>query len=252
MKNENETQLVPSEVPPPGDAVSGEQENFKSVHEFAENEHWAIVDGLKRLGADWVALTLRVKYFKEKKLYREIIDLETGKPFCRFDEWAKSTLCMSVSSVFAQLKTLRALAGIVPEAKLARMTRQNAHALARLKEANKPVDAAVVDDAAELTEAAFKARYENESSTAEKTPETVPLCQLGPFAVSHETVELFKQALETAKRNAVQTGQEAQDDSAIAAIAHAYLAVPHEAPLDLLLPAGGTEGSDAAARTTLM
>ena len=52
MKNDNETQLVPYKVPADGDAVSGEQESIKSLHEFAENEHWAIVDGLKRLGAD--------------------------------------------------------------------------------------------------------------------------------------------------------------------------------------------------------
>ncbi len=248
---ENQTQLVVSANHAQAEAVLGEQENVISLREFAEREHCAILNGLKRLANDWVALAVRVQQFKEKKLYREITDPETEKCFTRFDQWANFTLRPSVSSIFAQLKTLRELSGIVPQEKLARMTRQNAHELARMKSVDKIIDDVVIEDAAQLTAAEFKSRYSNENGAqAEQSSETT-FCQLGPFMVTKSTAALFKLAIDVAKQEAAQTEQNMDDDAAIGAIARVYLAAPYTT-LCLALPDAGTEAKEASAPTSVM
>ena len=245
---ENQTQLVVSANHAQAEAVLGEQENVIFLREFAEREHWTILNGVKQLANDWVALAVRVQRFKAKKLYLEITDPETGKCFTRFDQWANFTLRPSVSSIFAQLKTLRELSGIVPEQKLARMTRQNAHELARMKKVNKVIDDAVIEDAAELTAAQFKSRYSNENGAPAVQASETTFCQLVPFMVTQGTVALFKHALDAAKHNAARTGREVDDETAVKAVAHAFLD-SHLPALNFLLPESSSQASEAPMST---
>lgn len=202
--------------------------------ELALQEHHKIIDNWNQLGQDWVAFTRRVQKFKHDKLFRYIADPATGSPFTRFDGWAKSFLGHSASKIFADLKVLRELGGVVSDPKLAQMSKQNAHQLLRRKQQNKVVDAVVVEDAAHLKAAEFAARYPLQGNS-EAGKDGNEVCYLGPFQVSEKTAELFSRALDIAKRHCESIGQSGIDD-VIAALAQSFISTHDESGVGYLLP----------------
>lgn len=196
-------------------------------HEFAVLEHNKIIEDWNQLGQNWITLTRRIQKFKQAKLFKYIPDPATGSTFTRFDAWAHCFLGHSVSKVFADLKTLRELKGVVSDPELALMSKQNAGHLARRKQQNQPVDAVILDDANHLKAAEFAARYPVQG-TSEAGKSGPGLCKLGPFTVSETTAEIFSLALNIAKRHCEGVGQHEIDD-ALALIAQTFICA-QEAP----------------------
>lgn len=158
-----------------------------TCQEFAVKEHNEIIVNWNQLGQNWMALTRRVQKFKQAKLFKFIPDPATGSTFTRFDSWARCFLGQSASKIFSDLKTIRELNGVVPDPKLAQMSKQNARHIVRRKQHNKPVDAEILEDATQLKAAEFAARYPvQENSNAGNNG--TEICQLGPFSVSEETL----------------------------------------------------------------
>lgn len=204
---------IESPIPEDGNAMVSVSHRDKDCRDFALLEHAEIVETWHQLGRDWVAFTRRVRTFKDAKSFRFILDPVSGLPFTRFESWAKAFLGQSVSGIFADLKTLRELKGVLSDPELALMSKENARHLVRRKQQNKLVDAVILDDAAHLKAAEFVARYpvEDTSKAGKSGPE---LCQLGPFTVAETTAEIFSLAINVAKRQCEGIGQ-AGVDSAI-------------------------------------
>jgi hypothetical protein len=193
--------------------------------QYAMNEHNKISSRYHQTKESWMNLARQVAEFMRRKLYRYIIDPETHHPFTRVDDWARSVFGKSPATVFADMEIIRELDGVVSDGELATMTKTNAKKLARRKKQNKLIDNTVVQAATTCTACEFEQRYGSDQEP-QGTPSAVR-CQLGPFQVSVETVDLFRKALAATGLWSASSGDDGQDDPAIAELARAYLALPH-------------------------
>lgn len=197
-----------------GRVVCRRSASIEPRQELAQKQQAEIIEAIKNLHHHWVNLVRKVEAFRDQKLFLHIVNPTTGKCFKRLDEWGRHTLGISASRMFADLKVVHELTGIVEDQKLAKMTKQNAYELIHLKRAHQPIHPWVIEDAITLTYEQLRARHSILPAPPGARQKDLTR-QLGPYEVSEETFRLFKKALDAAKRSAKRLGEPALNDSGL-------------------------------------
>jgi len=198
------------------------QEYAPDPHELARKAQAEILEAMLQCHRDWVALIRKIENFRDSRLFQHVIDPETGKPFTRIDEWGHRMLRISPAKLFADLRVVHQLNGVVSDERLARMPKGNAVELARRKQANQPIDGTLVEDAIKLSLSQLRTRHPAPTTRASTRPQECT-ARLGPYRVTEETARLFQKAFSLATRSLASSGEPSHSDRAIAIIARQYL-----------------------------
>src|SRR5689334_6044212 len=77
--------------------------------------HGEIVAEANDLRKRWTSLARKCLQFREAKHYKKVKNQETGKLFTSFVEWAQVVFDQSKSTLFAMIRIVRTLDGVVKD-----------------------------------------------------------------------------------------------------------------------------------------
>ena len=183
--------------------------------------HREIVSEAGELCKKWTVLARKCLQFREAKHYKKVTNAETRKPFTSFTQWAEFVFKKSKSTIFAATRIVRELDGLVPDADIEAMPKENAETLVEAKAEGEPitpqlVEAAKTEPAKELRKKIASVRQIDEDKKAVASTR-----KLGPYRVSALTAAQFERALSIAtEKTASESGEET--DRAIALIATTF------------------------------
>jgi hypothetical protein len=185
--------------------------------------HVEIVSEANDLRKRWTALARKCVQFRVAQHYKKVKNQETGKPFTSFAEWAQVVFDQSKSTLFAMIRIVRTLDGVVKDEDMEEIGKEKSEILTEAVKAGEEItpeltEAAKNASARELRKRIPKLRLVDEKKKAAASTRT-----LGPYRVAVKTADQFELALSTAvEKTAGDSGE--QTDRAIAFIATTFFA----------------------------
>jgi hypothetical protein len=189
----------------------------------AQKLHREIVAAASDLQKKWTVVARKCLTFREAKYYKKVVSPDTGKPFTSFTQWAKSIFDQSKSTLFAAVRIMRELDGIVSDEDMAVIGKENNETLVTAKNAGEDITPELIEAAKKEPAREFRKHVASVRRIDEKKESISETQKLGPFRVSKGTANDFQRAFDLATtKTATEEGE--QTDRAIGYIARHFLA----------------------------
>ena len=184
--------------------------------------HGEIVAEANDLRKRWTALARKCLQFREAKHYKNVKNPETGKPFTSFAEWAQLVFDQSKSTLFAMIRIVRTLDGVVKDEDMEQIGKEKSEILTEAVKAREEITPELTEAAKHGPARELRKRIPKLRLVDEKKKAAASTRNLGPYRVMVQTADQFELALSTAVEK---TGDDSgeQTDRAIAFIANTFL-----------------------------